>query len=130
MRHSDIVFNLVGREYETKYVTLPIPICVPYLIKPRALPRNFTYYDVHAKGAEAIATIAAQSGVDRFVHVSHLNAAQDSESAFYRSKAAGEELVKEAFPTATIVRPATMFGYEDRLLNNMACTHTPPIFGL
>ncbi|RPD77458.1 NADH dehydrogenase [Lentinus tigrinus ALCF2SS1-7] len=99
LRHSDIVYNLVGREYETK---------------------NFTYYDVHAKGAEAIASIAAQAGVDRFVHVSHLNAAKDSPSEFYRSKAAGEELVKEAFPNATIVRPASMFGYEDRLLNNMA----------
>ncbi|TBU45008.1 NADH dehydrogenase [Dichomitus squalens] len=99
LRHSDIVYNLVGREYETK---------------------NFTYDDVHAKGAEAIASITYQNGVDRFVHVSHLNASHDSPSAFYRSKAKGEELVKEAYPNATIVRPATMFGYEDRLLNNMA----------
>ena len=82
--------------------------------------RNFSYDDVHAKGAQDIATIAAQNGVERFVHVSHLNASHNSESAFYRSKAAGEELVKEAFPNATIVRPATMFGYEDRLLNNIA----------
>ncbi|KAI0712549.1 NADH dehydrogenase [Earliella scabrosa] len=99
LRHSDIVYNLVGRDYETK---------------------NFSFDDVHAKGAELIASIAAQSGVERFVHVSHLNAAHDSPSAFYRSKAAGEELVKEAFPNATIVRPATMFGYEDRFLNNIA----------
>ena len=84
------------------------------------LCRNFSYDDVHAKGAQDIATIAAQSGVNRFVHVSHLNASHNSESAFYRSKAAGEELVKEAFPNATIVRPANMFGYEDRLLNNIA----------
>ena len=54
------------------------------------------------------------------MHVSHLNAAHDSPSAFYRSKAKGEELVKEAFPGATIVRPSIMFGYEDKLLNNMA----------
>ncbi|KAI0771176.1 NADH dehydrogenase [Trametes elegans] len=99
LRHSDIVYNLVGREYETK---------------------NFSYEDVHVRGAGAIASIAAQAGVDRFVHVSHLNASHESPSAFYRSKAAGEEKVKEAFPSATIVRPATMFGYEDRLLNNIA----------
>ncbi|KAI8978804.1 NADH dehydrogenase [Trametes punicea] len=99
LRHSDIVYNLVGRDYETK---------------------NFSYEDVHVRGAGAIASIAAQAGVDRFVHVSHLNAAHDSPSAFYRSKAAGEDAVKQAFPNATIVRPSIMFGYEDRLLNNIA----------
>ncbi|KAL6308421.1 NADH dehydrogenase [Sparassis latifolia] len=99
LRHSDIVYNLVGRDYETK---------------------NFSFDLVNAKGAESIASIAAQAGVPRFVHVSHLNASHESKSAFYRSKALGEDLVKEAFPTATIVRPSSMFGYEDKLLNNMA----------
>ena len=75
---------------------------------------------MHADGAESIAKIATQAGVPRFIHVSHLNAAADSKSAFYKSKAEGEEKVKAAYPNATIVRPATMYGYEDRFLNNMA----------
>ncbi|KAF7982927.1 hypothetical protein HWV62_25214 [Athelia sp. TMB] len=99
LRHSDIVYNLVGRDYETK---------------------NFKYSDVHAKGAQRIARIAAESGVSRFVHLSHLNASHDSKSSFLRSKAEGEELVKEAFPAATIIRPGAMYGLEDRLLTNMA----------
>ncbi|THH27028.1 hypothetical protein EUX98_g7157 [Antrodiella citrinella] len=99
VRHSDIVYNLVGRDYETK---------------------NFDYTSVHVTGAERIARIAAESGVSRFVHVSHLNADPKSKSAFYRTKAQGEEKVKEAFPTATIVRPAVMYGHEDKLLTNMA----------
>lgn len=99
LRHSDIVYNLVGRDYETK---------------------NFDYDAVHAEGAQRIAQIAAAAGVPRLVHVSHLNAAPDSPSAFYRSKARGEALVAAAFPAATIVRPGTMFGYEDKLLNNIA----------
>lgn len=88
----------------------------------RLLPirRNFKYNDVHVDGAERIAKIAAQAGVPRFIHVSHLNAAADSTSAFYKSKAEGEVKVKAAYPNATIVRPAAMFGYEDRFLNNMA----------
>lgn len=71
-------------------------------------------------GAERIASIAAQSGVSRLVHVSHLNAAATSNSKFYQTKAEGEERVKAAFPSATIVRPGTMFGHEDKLLTNMA----------
>ncbi|KZT09353.1 NADH dehydrogenase [Laetiporus sulphureus 93-53] len=99
LRHSDIVYNLVGRNYETK---------------------NFTFDAVHKDGAHRIASIAARAGVARFVHVSHLNASHDSPSEFYKSKARGEDLVKEAFPTATIVRPAAMYGYEDKFLTNMA----------
>jgi nucleoside-diphosphate-sugar epimerase len=83
--------------------------------------RNFNFSDVHAKGAARIARVAAQAGVSRLVHVSHLNASHDSKSKFLRSKAEGEELVREAFPNATIIRPGSMFGSEDKLLTNMAC---------
>ncbi|KAJ7069878.1 NADH dehydrogenase [Mycena amicta] len=99
VRHSDIVYNLSGRDYETK---------------------NFDFESVHVSGAERIASIAAQSGVSRFIHVSHLNASATSESKFYQTKALGEERVKAAFPTATIVRPGTIYGYEDKLLNSIA----------
>ncbi|KAG6831010.1 hypothetical protein H0H87_006583 [Tephrocybe sp. NHM501043] len=99
VRHSDIVYNLAGRDFETK---------------------NFDFKSVHVDGAERIANVAAQCGVSRLVHVSHLNANAKSESKFYRTKAEGEERVKAAFPSATIVRPGTLFGYEDKLLTNMA----------
>jgi len=99
LRHSDIVYNLVGREYETK---------------------NYDYTSVHVTGAKSIASIAARNGIPKLVHVSHLNASQDSQSKFYQTKAEGELAVKEAFPDATIIRPAFMYGPEDRLLNNMA----------
>lgn len=59
----------------------------------------------------------------RLVHVSHLNASSSSPSKFYQSKAKGEEAVKAAFPSATIIRPAAMFGYEDKLLNNIASVY-------
>lgn len=81
--------------------------------------RNFDFNAVHAKGAATIAKVAADCGVPRFVQVSHLNASPNSTSQFYQSKYEGEQLVKEVFPDATIVRPATMFGHEDRLLNSM-----------
>jgi len=72
------------------------------------------------RAAERIAKVCADVGVPRLVHVSHLNASSDSPSAFYRSKYAGERAVRDAFPEATIVRPAGMYGPEDWLLNAMA----------
>ncbi|KAG5648289.1 hypothetical protein DXG03_004859 [Asterophora parasitica] len=99
LRHSDIVYNLAGRDFETK---------------------NFDFKSVQVDGAERIAHVAAQEGVSRFVQVSHLNASHDSPSKFYQTKAEGEERVKAKFPTATIVRPGTLFGYEDKLLTNIA----------
>ena len=75
---------------------------------------------MHADGAELIAKVAADVGVPRLFHISHLNASVESPSKFYQSKAKGEEKVRAAYPEATIVRPAAMYGYEDRFLNNMA----------
>lgn len=72
-------------------------------------------------GPGLIAKIAADLEIPRFIHVSHLNASPKSESAFYRSKYEGEVAVRDAYPEATIVRPAPLFGGEDWLLNAVAC---------
>lgn len=82
--------------------------------------RNFKFEDVHIAGAERIAQVAAEAGVPRLIHVSALNASPTSFSRFYKTKYEGEQRVKAAYPNATIVRPAQMYGYEDRFLNNMA----------
>jgi NADH dehydrogenase (ubiquinone) 1 alpha subcomplex subunit 9 len=95
------------------YVVLSLwPVC----------KRNFTYDDVHIQGAGRIAKVSASVGVPRLVHVSHLNSSPTSASQFYRSKAASESAVREAFPAATIVRPGPMYGHEDKFLTNMSST--------
>lgn len=83
--------------------------------------RNFTFEAVNKTGAQAIAAISAECGVPRLVHISHVNAAHDSPSEFYRTKAQGEDAVRAAFPGATIARPGPMFGLEDKFLNSVAC---------
>ena len=75
---------------------------------------------VHAEGAGRIARAAAAAGVERMVHVSAIGAAPDSPAAYARSKAAGEEAVREAFPDAVVVRPGIVFGIEDDFLNRFA----------
>ena len=81
MRHSDIVYNLIGRDYPTK--------SVEYALLSKLLAkifRNFTLEDVHVEGAERIAEAVAKYDVDRFVHVSSFNANKDSSSEFFRTK--------------------------------------------
>ncbi|KAF1808497.1 putative NADH-ubiquinone oxidoreductase 39 kDa subunit [Eremomyces bilateralis CBS 781.70] len=99
VRHSNMVYNLIGRDYPTK---------------------NYDLEDIHVTGAARIAEAVAKYDVDRFVHVSSFNADKASPSEFFRTKAQGEEVVRNIFPETTIVRPAPMFGYEDKLLNTLA----------
>lgn len=79
-----------------------------------------TFEAVHHKGAERVARIAAEQGVERMVHVSALGADRDSKSAYARTKALGEEAVLKAFPGAAILRPSVIFGAEDQFYNKFA----------
>jgi NADH dehydrogenase len=74
---------------------------------------------VQAQGAAAIAQAASAVGA-RMVHVSAIGADATSESAYARAKAAGEQGVLEAVPTATILRPSLVFGPEDAFTNRFA----------
>ncbi|XP_051011383.1 NADH dehydrogenase [ubiquinone] 1 alpha subcomplex subunit 9, mitochondrial [Acomys russatus] len=99
VQHSNVVINLIGRDWETK---------------------NFDFEDVFVKIPQTIAQLSKEAGVERFIHVSHLNASIKSSSRYLRSKAVGEREVRNAFPEATIIRPADIFGREDRFLNHFA----------
>lgn len=74
----------------------------------------------HVTGARNVAQAAAAAGVGAFVQISAIGADASSPSAYGRSKAAGEAAVREAFPTATILRPSIVFGREDGFLNRFA----------
>ncbi|KAI1399739.1 NAD(P)-binding protein [Hypoxylon fuscum] len=99
VRHSDVVYNLVGRNYPTK---------------------NFSMDDVHVEGTERIAEAVAKYDVDRYIHVSSYNADPNSPSDFFRTKGLGEQVARSIFPETTIVRPAPIFGFEDNLLIRLA----------
>jgi NADH dehydrogenase len=75
---------------------------------------------VHHTGPARLARLAREAGVERFVHISAIGADPRSSSAYARTKAAGEQAVRDAFPTATILRPSVVFGPEDQFFNRFA----------
>jgi NADH dehydrogenase len=76
-----------------------------------------TYEAVHVAGAGAIARAATAAGVETLVHVSGIGADPRSPNAYIASKGRGETAVREASPTAVILRPSVIFGPEDDFLN-------------
>jgi len=105
VQHSNIVINLIGRGIETK---------------------NFSYKDVNVDGPERIARICKEMGVQRLVHMSHINARAEPEriflpkgSEFLRTKYMGELAVRDQFPEATIFRCADVYGQGDTFLNQL-----------
>jgi uncharacterized protein YbjT (DUF2867 family) len=75
---------------------------------------------VHHTAPARLARLAREARVARFIHISAIGADPRSTSAYARSKAAGEQAVRDAFPTATILRPAIVFGPEDQFFNRFA----------
>lgn len=63
VRYSNVVINLVGRDWETK---------------------NFKFNDVHVEGAKRIARISREMGVKRLIHVSALNVDPLPAVSYYR----------------------------------------------
>ena len=75
---------------------------------------------LQAEGAARLAEAARSTGARHFVQVSAIGADAASNSAYARTKAAGEQAVLRAFPQAVILRPSIIFGPEDGFFNRFA----------
>jgi NADH dehydrogenase (ubiquinone) 1 alpha subcomplex subunit 9 len=102
VKHSNVVINLIGREMNT---------------------RNFNQWDVNVEGPRRLARIAREAGVERFVHISNINARPEPDriwslrgSDLLRSKWEGEQAVLQEFPDATIFRPTDVYGIDDKFI--------------
>lgn len=78
-----------------------------------------TFPAVHEFGARAVAEAARAAGA-RLTHQSALGADTNSESAYAKTRAAGERAVLETLPDAVITRPSIIFGPEDGFFNRFA----------
>jgi uncharacterized protein YbjT (DUF2867 family) len=99
VRDSEAVINLVAILYE----------------KGRQ-----TFRSIHVEGARRVAAAAKQAGARRMIQMSALGASPISEAAYARTKAAGEQAVREVFADATVVRPSIVFGRDDDFFNRFA----------
>jgi NADH dehydrogenase len=93
------VVNLIGILYET---------------------RRQRFDEVQGALPGRIAKVAAAAGIERMVQLSAIGADSGSTSAYARSKAEGERRVREALPSATILRPSIVIGPEDGFFNRFA----------
>lgn len=125
IQNSDIVINMIGKHYETKHI-------VPTRRADGNLSRiNYTHEEVNVTIPRLIAECCNIAGVDTLVHMSALSADLDSSSIWSRTKAEGEIAIREEFKDAIIVKPATVFGAEDRFLNWIGdSVHRIPAFPL
>ncbi len=80
-----------------------------------------------------MAAAAKKTGAAAFVHVSAIAADESGESEYAEAKKLGEQLVREAFPKATILRPSILFGDNDNFIQMFAqlISSLPilPVFG-
>jgi NADH dehydrogenase len=75
---------------------------------------------VQAKGAKVIAEAAKAAGVARIVHLSAIGADAESPSAYARSKAEGETMMRAVRKDVIVLRPSIVFGPEDQFFNRFA----------
>lgn len=94
IQNSNVVINLIGsRKNIKKYAD--------YEYANVEIPRRI---------AEAV---NRNKNVSRFIHFSDAGADSHSPSMELRSKFHGEEAVRNAYPDTTIIRPTTIFGFND-----------------
>jgi len=85
-----------------------------------------TFPDAQFRGAQNAAEAAKAAGVARFVQVSAIGADPDSRAEYARTKARGEQAVRDILPGAVILRPSIVFGPEDGFFNRFAELATSP----
>ena len=83
--------------------------------------RYGNFQQVHVELPRKIAQACNAQGVQRLLHMSALGADAQARSAYLRSKAQGEALIRANDALiATVFRPSVIFGPEDAFLNQFA----------
>ncbi len=104
----DVVINLVGLLYERG---------------------RYSFDATHVQGTRHVLDVCERHGVSRYLHMSALGAAADSESAYGKTKFAAEEVVRNSTCQWTIMRPSVIFGQGDSFFTKLdRLTALAPVF--
>ena len=96
VENADICINLVGILNQGKYPN--------------------TFKNIHEKFPEFLSYLCNKNQV-RLIHLSALGIEEAKGSLYARSKLNGENLIKENFKEATILRPSLVYGQSDSSIN-------------
>jgi uncharacterized protein YbjT (DUF2867 family) len=101
LKGSDAVINLIGILHEESKVS---------------------FEEMHHQLPRRLAHMCEELGIERFLHMSALQASNHAPSQYLRSKAAGEAAINEFSKklNITIFRPSVIFGRGDHFLNLFA----------
>lgn len=75
---------------------------------------------INVDGARRVAEYAHAVGAARLIHVSALGVDATGDTQYGRTKKAGEDAVRAAYPSATIMRPGLLVGPEDNFFQRFA----------
>lgn len=94
--------------------------------------RRLGFEDIHVDGARILAQEAEKAKVPRLIHISGIGVDSGHPSKYVRARTRGEEVVRQAAPGTTLLRPSVLFGPGDDFLSTLdLITRLPvvPLFG-
>jgi uncharacterized protein YbjT (DUF2867 family) len=99
LRDVDLIFHLAGSEHQG---------------------RNATLMSTDIRGTFNLSQVAKQSGVKRFIYLSHIGADRASAFPVQRAKGLAEENLRKSGVPYTIVRSSIVYGPEDHFTTDIA----------
>jgi nucleoside-diphosphate-sugar epimerase len=94
-------------------------------------PHGRVDHQVAVANSRILFEAAARAGVQRIVHVSITNPSLDSPYPYFRGKAQVEQILAGTGVSCAILRPATLFGGDGVLVNNIAwLLRRVPVFAI
>jgi len=91
---------------------------------------GLSFDDIHVQGAARLGRAAHNAGLEALVQVSGIGVDPASASRYVRARTRGEQVVREAFPDAVMVRPSVLFGPGDAFLATLARISRLPVIPL